>query len=275
MFAFEEQSKWSKVVEISTWVLLFVVLVPGTALGYFAETSLPNTPLYPIKRGLESVVLTLTSFSKNTKTLYEINLANVRLQETKQIVTSKQGITTEDLSQFDAVMAQLDEAKASITTVNDTTQKQQMQQQLTQTRDAYKAQLAQLQQQLQNQNSTTTNSSSAQPSQDTRQTNQANQDIPTPTPPPGNTPNISNLSQEDKTTLEQKIQDISTQLDNLDTTTNDAQQMDTSQNPPPPTFTPTPTRKPWWPFHTDTTHHTDGGQDTNQQDTSQEGSTSH
>lgn len=59
MYVFEEESIWSKIAEIGTWVLLFVLLVPGTAFGFFAENSLPNSPLYPVKRDIEQVVLAL------------------------------------------------------------------------------------------------------------------------------------------------------------------------------------------------------------------------
>lgn len=270
MFAFEEQSKLSKVIEISTWVLLFVVLVPGTALGYFAETSLPNMPLYPVKRGLESVVLTLTSFSKNAKTLYEINLANVRLQETKQLVASKEGITTHDLSQFDAVMAQLTEANASVATVSNISQKQAMRQQLTQTKEAYKQQLAQIQQQLQNSSTSTQNPPSSEQTKQTSDQTTTPQD--THTSQTDTTTNLSNLSPEDAAALEQKIQDVSTQLDTLDTTDNT--KTSTREDTPTPTPTISPTPQPWWPWQGNNNQHHDGN-DNNQKDHTQNDSNTH
>jgi hypothetical protein len=279
MYASEEPPKWSKYAELGTWVLLFVVFLPGTALGFFAETSLPNTPLYPLKRDIEQTILALSSFNNSAKTFYQLTLAKNRLQETQQIVTSQQGVTTQDLSQFNAVMSQLATANDSINSVSDPTQKAQMQLQLHETALAYKKQLSQLQQQLQSSSDTSsgtqnnteqtttnhytnadvsnlnasghTNDNTTSPNQttDTQNTTNTTSDntsaFPTDTSTTTNlgTPNVSNLSPEDQAALEQTIQTINDQLDTIDP-------LNTTESPTPfpvlPTFTPTPT-----PYHSE------------------------
>lgn len=267
MFAWEEPSLWNKAAEIGTWVLLFFVLIPGTTLAYFAETSLPNTPLYPIKRDIESVVLALSSINTSAKTFYQINLARTRLQETQQIVT-KDGVNVDNVTQFNTVMAQILAANNSISTVTDATQKTQMKQQLQQTTAAYKKQLAQIQQQLQN--TSATSSIPAHTTNQTTNTTDTTTNTPTQnispneasanTPPPNTTTsNLNTLSEADKVTLEQTIEDINTQLDTIDTT-NTTTSPDTTELPtitPLPTVTPTPTPSSQ---HHANSHHEDNNQ---------------
>lgn len=243
MYASEEKSAWSKVPEIATWVLLFIVLVPGTALGYFAENSLPNSPLYPIKRDLESVVLALSSFNNSAKSAYELYLADTRMKETQQILSSKD-VKPQDLSQLDIIAAQLNAAEQSIATVNDASQKIQMQQQLSASVSTYKKRLASIQQQIHTTSATpnsiqNTDSSSGQNSAPTTDTASTDQNIPV-----NSQVDLSNFTDQQKTALDQQIQNINTQLDQI-----------TQTIEPTPTLelpTPTPTPSPYYYKHRQT-----------------------
>lgn len=232
MYASEEPTLWKKAAEISTWVLLFVVFIPGTALGYFAENSLPNTSLYPIKRDIETVVLALSSFNKATKTLYQLELAKIRIQETNQLFASNNKVTAEDINQIAIAAQQIQVAQASIDTISDPVQKAQMQQQLSQQAQNYKKQLSHLQQQI-NSNPTSNTSATTTTHQTplaptttqienttntTNQDNGTNTSVTTDTTTTSSTtdtttsPDLSNLTPDQQTNLEQTIQDTTDQL---------------------------------------------------------------
>lgn len=250
MYAFEEESIGSKIAEIGTWVLLFVLLVPGTALGFFAEKSLPTSPLYPVKRDIEAVILTLVSVNNGTKSAYELSLANTRFSETKQLIASNAPLTPQQLN---TVTVQLAAAQTSINSISDSVQKAQLQQQLHTTVNAYQTQIAQLQQQLQNSPATTSRSTqhpqeqvTAQPTTTLPQSAPVQQTIrpssPTPTtqqahagteqvaaqpsPTVATSTTISstqNLTPDQRQALEEQLQQLQDQLQNFQNQTQPTQ----------------------------------------------------
>lgn len=252
MYAFEEESIWSKIAEIGTWVLLFILLVPGTALGYFAENSLPNSPLYPVKRGIEQVVLTLVSVNTSAKSAYELSLANTRFTETKKLLASDTPINQQSLQQLDTVTQQLTAAQASINTVSDPIQKAKLQVQFQSSIQSYQTQISQIQQQLQTvqvSNTTTQPQTHQQSSSEpTQATPSPKTQEPTPTDntvsqqtAPQNTstadtsvPQIDtqNMTPEQQAALEQTLNQLQAQLQNFQNNTmhGDQQEKPTRSN---------------------------------------------
>ena len=246
VYASEEPPVWTKYLEIGTWVLLFLVLVPGTALGYFAESSLPNSPLYPIKRDIESTILALSSFNPITKSNYQVALAKTRVDESQQLfIDQSQQFTPAEMAQLQATAQQITQAQQSIATIKNPVQKAQLQQQLNQTTQNYKDQLAQMQQQLQN-----------TPTASGHGTGAFEITVPTNIPQTANTQTSQSqtttsqtansspaLTTEQKTTIGQQLQDINTQLTTtvqLDNTV-PLVPTDTPSNTPPPIATPSQT----------------------------------
>jgi hypothetical protein len=95
---------WEK---IATTISIFVILllVPTTVLGYYSETSLPGQPLYTMKRGIESLVLLIETFSPYKKSLYYQTLATKRVNETVTVVA--QAAASGDFNSSDAAVSDL------------------------------------------------------------------------------------------------------------------------------------------------------------------------
>src|SRR5690348_12983443 len=74
---YDRASGSKRIAEIFTWVLL-CILIPSTALGYFAEGSIPGQPLYPIKLGIEKTALSLQFLSPQAQASYQVGLVNKR-----------------------------------------------------------------------------------------------------------------------------------------------------------------------------------------------------
>lgn len=252
MYASEEPSTLRRIAEITSWVLLFLVVFPGTTLGYFAENSLPNTPLYPLKIDIEKAILTLTSVNNSAKTTYELELARIRVNEAQQLFSSNKQLTSKDIQQLDIVAAQLDDTRVAINNVNDPVQKQQLQQQLNATTQSYKNQLSNLQQQLNSVTTNTTPRGAITPTiiQTTNSTS-VTQPPTTENTPENNTQqnssntssNLNSLSTDDAALLQQTIDTVSTQLDTF------TPPPSPSTQPQDSTQLPTPTSPPFFPFH--------------------------
>lgn len=280
MYASEEPSKWRKIAETSSWVLLFIVVFPGTTLGYFAENSLPNTALYPIKTGIERVILTLSSVNDSAKTAYELELARIRVQETKQLFDSNKPITPKDIEQLNIVAAQLDNTQLAIANVSDPVQKQQLQQQLNQTTQDYKSQLSDLKQHLtstsqmdrgaitptvtqftntsnqtQNNNQTQNSAQNSNTTQNSNTSQTSDTMTVTNNTDTSNFSSVDNLSNQDAALLQQTIDTVSNQLDTITTAPTPIPTLPPYIIPTDtPIPTPTPTPVPFFFFH----HNGDG-----------------
>lgn len=76
---------WQKIFFIVAVVLLGL-LVPATVLGYYAEKSLPGEVLYPLKRQIESGILSIESLTPYGKTNYLLALGDTRITETSALI---------------------------------------------------------------------------------------------------------------------------------------------------------------------------------------------
>ncbi len=209
--------EFRRVAEVATWVGLFL-LIPSTALGYFAEGSLPGQPLYSLKRGIEHITLTAQSFNSDAKALYEVELANQRLSESTKLLASN-----EPVYNFDDVYAQIAAARISISTISDPAEKKLAEQNLVDTISLYQEQLSNIQ-------SADANPVTKNPTPTPITNSHSNTSSPTATPIQKSNNNNSDSSNDSSN----QVSDFNNQLQDIK---NDL----TSPTPSPePTVTPTP-----------------------------------
>lgn len=219
------RSTWEKFTMTASFVLLFL-FVPMTVLGYFSESSLPGQTLYPLKRGIESMVLLVESFTPYNKSLYYQTLAARRVHETATIIAQTEvdgSITATDLTATDIglveIVTTVKQAAAQTQTISNPAQKKQAQQQLAQSISTYQTQLNQINYSI-----------------------QAHLLTPTPTGTTNTNTQSADTTSTGITSTETQIQQTQTQLqtisDNLQ-----ASASSTLAPTPTPTLTPTPTPK--------------------------------
>lgn len=93
----QEKGSLKKFLNISTWIILFAFL-PFTVLIFLSQDSVPGDLFYPVKRGLENVVLAAASVNPATRVAFRTNLTETRFKEAQSLVLSKSN--TSGLSSF-------------------------------------------------------------------------------------------------------------------------------------------------------------------------------
>lgn len=137
---------WEKIAVMATWVLL-ILLVPGTVLGYFAEKSYPGQVLYPMKRGIEQMVLLVESVAPYSRSSYLQTLANTRIQETNDLIAysgSSANIPTLGNESLSNVVFSVQEAESAIAQIQDPQARMKAREQLATSIQSYKSQLTQI-----------------------------------------------------------------------------------------------------------------------------------
>ncbi len=72
---------------LSTIILILViVLFPPAALAFVSQNAIPGDKIYPIKRGLEDVILKMASVNPNTQAWFSVNVSNRRFDESKALL---------------------------------------------------------------------------------------------------------------------------------------------------------------------------------------------
>lgn len=233
-----------KIAEITTWSLL-LFLLPTTALGFFAEQSIPGQALFPIKLTIEHTVLALQFLSPSSQASYSVGLVNTRFNEVQTLLTMDTS-NGEDFSNFNS---QLQDATNYIVSLPDSPEK-------TQLKDKLLSNIQLYQNQLQQQQQTIENKQQIQEIQQLQQyqfpqiDKQSDRQNPTATPlPQQNTQNNATPTPPPPTQNPNSQQDVIDQLNYLQ------QQMDQATNnltnntsnqiiPPTPTITDIPTNSP-------------------------------
>ena len=242
----DTRPEWEKVAMRITWVAFFL-LIPCISFGYFAEKSLPGQILYPLKRGIEGVVLTMESISPYAKSMYLQTIANNRIQETSDLVayaaTTNSGDVFYGASSLDGVVFSVTQAQDAINQINDPLVKQKAEQQLATSIHQYQTQLNQIDYTIQKHLAPTPTPIPSEPiSTPTPIPQNTNSQFPTPSTEPSPTlaapadTSLSNLANQINN-VQQQLQDISSTLPPVPTDT---------PIPPTPTLssTPTPTSTP-------------------------------
>lgn len=66
-------------------LVMTVIILSGTGVALAAQHALPGDLLYPVKTQLDEKVIALTLFSDQAKAEYDINLAQLRLEEAETV----------------------------------------------------------------------------------------------------------------------------------------------------------------------------------------------
>jgi len=114
-------SIWKKIAGVITWIFL-LLLIPLSALGYFAEKTVPGNSLYPAKRTIEKLVLAVEFFDKSNQSLYQVNLADKRFNEAETLLENS-NIKQLSILPLKDMTVQIDSAKESINAVSNPTEK--------------------------------------------------------------------------------------------------------------------------------------------------------
>lgn len=222
---------------ISLFILF--LFMPATVLGYFSENSLPGQPLYPVKRGIEAVVLAVESVSPSAKSSYYQTLAQRRVSETSTLIA--QAASSGDFTNFaqtdgsslNEIVFSIQQAQQSIQQISDPVQKQQAEQQLTTSIQKYQTQLSQMNYTIEK-HVISSPTPTPTPTQTTTQTITQTTPTPTPTPDP-------------LTTVQNQITQTQNDLQTISNTITTSPTPTVTPTPTPTaTPTPTPTPTPWW-----------------------------
>lgn len=84
----QKKSALRKFLNLSSWVILFALL-PITVLIFLSQDSIPGDLFYPVKRGMENVVLAAASVNPATRAAFRTDLTQVRFKEAQSLVVSK------------------------------------------------------------------------------------------------------------------------------------------------------------------------------------------
>lgn len=77
-----------KFINLGSWIFLFAFL-PITVLIFLSQDSLPGDYFYPVKRGLENVILAAASVNPATRAAFRTDLTETRFKEAQSLVISK------------------------------------------------------------------------------------------------------------------------------------------------------------------------------------------
>lgn len=142
---FQEKIKgidWHHIFNLTSWMLL-IVLAPFTFLFLISQSSLPGDSLYPVKRGLENVVLAAASVNPTTRAIFKTDLTEKRFNEAEKLLLAKKDVA--GLSDF---IVEIQETQEALTQVTDPVKKEELTQKLIASIDEYQNRLTQVQVQI-------------------------------------------------------------------------------------------------------------------------------
>lgn len=84
----QQKGSLRKVFNIGSWIFLFALL-PVTVLIFLSQDSIPGDLFYPVKRGMENVILAAASVNPATKAAFRTDLTATRFKEAQSLVLSK------------------------------------------------------------------------------------------------------------------------------------------------------------------------------------------
>lgn len=132
-----------KYLDYTTWILLFA-LAPLTILILFSQNSVPGDFVYPVKIGLEDIILAAASVSPSTEVAFRTDLTQRRFTEAQQLL-----VTKGDTSAYSGFVSEIDSAQQDLSTLSNSQDKIQNSDKLLAKIDQYQAQLNQVQNQIQ------------------------------------------------------------------------------------------------------------------------------
>lgn len=132
-----------KIFNLTSWILLFT-LAPFAVLIFLSQNSVPGDLFYPIKRGLEGIVLAAASASPATRVAFRTDLTERRFKEAERLLLAKA-----DTSALDNFILEVQSTQEEVDALSSTLQKSQATEKLIAKIDDYQTKLAQLEIQTQ------------------------------------------------------------------------------------------------------------------------------
>lgn len=111
------------VLNLGTWIILFALL-PFTVLIFLSQDSIPGDLFYPVKRGLEGVILAAASVSPSTRAAFRTDLTTRRFDEAEELLL---GSSTNGLQDF---VTEIQAAQNEVSAISDPVKKQELQQKI-------------------------------------------------------------------------------------------------------------------------------------------------
>lgn len=129
--------------DLTSWILLFF-FAPFTVLILLSQNSLPGDFFYPVKRGLENIILAAASVSPTTKVAFRTGLTQTRFTEAQKLL-----ITKADTTAFNDFVTEVSSTQKELSTVSNSQDKIQNADKIIAKIEEYQTQLIQTQNQVQ------------------------------------------------------------------------------------------------------------------------------
>lgn len=223
-----------KILNTTSW-LIFFTLLPIATLILLSQNSIPGDLFYPIKRGMEGVVLAAASVSPATRAAFRTDLTTRRFDEAEKLL-----LTNSDIKGLKDFVAEIQAAQTEVSAISDPTKKQKLQQKIQTSVIEYEKRLNEVKAQLATREQATSptppNTSVPVP---TSKAGQLSIPTPTPIPLPTSTTQSPNPSKQPTATPTIEATILTTLTPTPVPATNTPTK--TSTATPVPTLTPTPT----------------------------------
>lgn len=122
---YEQPKTWfGRVFDYSSWFVLFF-LAPFTVAIFLSQNSIPGDLMYPIKLGLENLVLTGASLHPSTRAMFHTNVSGRRFAEAEALL-----LTRADITGLQTFIKQVEEAQIAVNNVSDPVEKERLQEEL-------------------------------------------------------------------------------------------------------------------------------------------------
>ncbi|MBI2622137.1 hypothetical protein HYW66_00690 [Candidatus Microgenomates bacterium] len=146
-----------KIFNFTSWILLFT-LAPFAVLIFLSQNSVPGDLFYPIKRGMEGIVLAAASASPATRVAFRTDLTERRFKEAERLLLAKA-----DTSALDSFILEVQSTQTEVDALSNTLQKSQATDRLIAKIDDYQTKLVQLEIQTQGSSAPSVNQSPQTP----------------------------------------------------------------------------------------------------------------
>lgn len=134
---------WRKIFNITGWSFLGL-FTPLFFIAYLSQGANPRDLLYPVKRGVEKVILAAASLNPSTRAFYEVDLTDRRFNESVQAMLATRG----SVKSFDDFTQELEDTQVSLGTISDPVKKQELEAKLIDNVNTYEGKIEQLQSQI-------------------------------------------------------------------------------------------------------------------------------
>lgn len=127
-----------KIFNTSSWFVFFALL-PVTVLILLSQNTIPGDLFYPIKRGMENVVLAAASVNPATRVAFRTDLTERRFDEAEKLLLARADIT--GLSDF---IEEVQAAQQEVATISNEESKKDLSEKLIKKIDEYQSKLVQV-----------------------------------------------------------------------------------------------------------------------------------